>query len=42
MALWEKGPSNFALLDLRFIILIAEQYDKNKTKQKEKQRNRQK
>lgn len=36
MALWEKDPSNFVLLDLRFIILIAEQYEKNKiTKRKQ-------
>lgn len=31
MALWEEGPpSKFALLDLRFIILIAEQCGKSK------------
>lgn len=39
MTLWKKkqDSSNFVLLDLRFVILIAEQYDKNKNNKQKKQ-----
>lgn len=43
MALWEKKRlSNSVLLDLRFIILIAVQYDKNGKEKQNRNKNRQK
>lgn len=40
MAIWENGASNFVLLDLRFVILIAERYDESKTTREKQGRNK--